>query len=322
MTSASIDPTTSGGAAADQTAHRVRTGPVFVVGRFRSGSTMVWQLFRQQPGWTTYLEPLHEHLLGHVAAEPGPVDPTHLGVSDYWREYRALPRTQLEALARPWFGRSRFRLRADDVADDLAAYVGFLVASAPRVMLKFTRAEFRTPWLRHAFPDATIVQLIRSPRALWTSSLGRSHEGHEQDALAAGGYGTFLAYHEAIAADIGLHVDGHPYRRFYAHSLLAAADALAHVDDTWRYEDIVADPRGWADRHQLFAADAPATTSRLHSRSVAARFHTDDWYDAHEHEVARWVIEQGVSEQVLGWSDADRLDRAIRLLRPTGTTPA
>lgn len=321
MTSPSSEPT-PGLAAAGGVAPPVRTGPVLVVGRFRSGSTMVWQLFRRQPGWTAYLEPLHEHLLAHVAAEPGPVDPTHVGVSDYWREYRDLAPAALEALVRPWFGRSRSRLDTSDEADDLVAYLGFLVASAPRVMVKFTRADFRTPWLRQAFPDATIAQLIRSPRALWTSSLGRSHAGDEDKALEAGGYGTFLAYHEAIASDIGLHVEGHPYRRFYAHSLLATADGLGHVDDVWRYEDIVADPQRWADRHRLFGAGAPASTERLHTRSLAAGFHTDAWYDAHEHEVAQLVAERGLSEQLLGWDDAGRLATAARLLRTAPQTAA
>src|SRR5262245_55459716 len=34
--------------------------PLFITGRFRSGSTLLWQLFRALPGVTCYYEPFNE----------------------------------------------------------------------------------------------------------------------------------------------------------------------------------------------------------------------------------------------------------------------
>jgi hypothetical protein len=37
-----------------------KPAPVFVTGRFRSGSTLMWSLFRNVPGCTAFYEPLNE----------------------------------------------------------------------------------------------------------------------------------------------------------------------------------------------------------------------------------------------------------------------
>src|SRR5437868_4059285 len=34
--------------------------PIFITGRFRSGSTLLWNIFRHTPGCTSYYEPLNE----------------------------------------------------------------------------------------------------------------------------------------------------------------------------------------------------------------------------------------------------------------------
>jgi hypothetical protein len=155
-------------------------------GAVSHGTTMVWNLLRRQPGWRCFLEPLHEHLLELTRRESDPTDVSHLGVERYWDEYRSLPLGRLAGLYKSWFGRSDFRLDVGSNAPDLADYLSFLLNFGPRSMLKVTRADFRVPWIRHTFPEVTIALLCRSPRAVWTSSLGRSCRD-ESSALAAGG---------------------------------------------------------------------------------------------------------------------------------------
>src|SRR5437763_16548303 len=36
--------------------------PIFITGRFRSGSTLLWNIFRHIPGCTAYYEPLNERM--------------------------------------------------------------------------------------------------------------------------------------------------------------------------------------------------------------------------------------------------------------------
>jgi len=64
--------------------------PVFITARFRSGSTLLWNLFRHMPGITAYYEPLHPTLQLPSAARVPVGDPTHYGVDNYWSEYERI----------------------------------------------------------------------------------------------------------------------------------------------------------------------------------------------------------------------------------------
>ena len=64
-----------------------RSDVVIVTGRFRSGSTLLWNLFRQAGGFTAYYEPLNERRWFDPTARGDRTDSTHRNVSDYWREY-------------------------------------------------------------------------------------------------------------------------------------------------------------------------------------------------------------------------------------------
>ena len=58
--------------------------------RFRSGSTLLWNIFRNRKGKTAYYEPFNERRWFDPEARSSRVDATHRGVSDYWREYDGL----------------------------------------------------------------------------------------------------------------------------------------------------------------------------------------------------------------------------------------
>ena len=70
------------------TAHR--SDIVFITGRFRSGSTLLWNLFRQMDNCTAYYEPFNERRWFDSSARGNRMDATHRGVSDYWKEYDGL----------------------------------------------------------------------------------------------------------------------------------------------------------------------------------------------------------------------------------------
>jgi Sulfotransferase family len=258
----------------------VTDAPIFLVGQFRTGSTMFWNLLRTSPEpFTSYYEPFHESLL-HLVDDPELVTPhkADSDVDDQFTEYRSLDRSTLGSLWRPWFGRERFLLAADDLAPDMRDFIDFLVESSDRrVVIKFTRASFRVSWLRRQYPSATIIRLERRPRDVWTSMWGRGR------GLRGAKSGAFMEYTDMMARDIGLEVRGDPYRTFYALTRLADECAADVVDDRWEYESAVLDFHPWALRHLVetgLTRDVPAVSIR--TSSLGAEGHGSDWYDAQE----------------------------------------
>lgn len=144
--------------------------PVFVTGRFRSGSTLMWSLFRSIPQVTSYYEPFHERRWFDPAVRGTRVDPTHVGVTDYWAEYEGL-----EELDR-WFSEEwKFRhlyMPAEAWEPRMQRYIEILIErSRGRAVLQFNAVDFRLPWLRARFPGAPILHIYRHPRDQWCSTL-------------------------------------------------------------------------------------------------------------------------------------------------------
>ncbi|HZY89118.1 MAG TPA: hypothetical protein VFE78_30125, partial [Gemmataceae bacterium] len=54
-----------------------RSDVILITGRFRSGSTLLWNLFRNVPGCTAYYEPLNERRWFDPATRGSRVDRTH-----------------------------------------------------------------------------------------------------------------------------------------------------------------------------------------------------------------------------------------------------
>ena len=150
-------------------AHISRKG-LFVVGRFRSGSTAVWNVLRHVPGVTTYYEPCHDSLLEHLRAHTL-ADPSHIGVHEYWDEYVPIME-RLPEYYRRYFATQRLCLSEDADHPELEHYLRFLISSAPEgniAALKLNRMDLRLPWLRRRFPDTPILYIYRNPRDNWVS---------------------------------------------------------------------------------------------------------------------------------------------------------
>lgn len=147
-----------------------KPAPIFITARFRTGSTLLWTLFRHVDGCTSYYEPLNERRWFDPAARGDRMDATHLGAEEYWREYDGL--THLGRFYdERWIDRDLY-MDAHADAPNLRSYIDALVAAAPRrAVLQFNRVDFRLPWLRQQYPEATILHLYRHPRDQWCSSL-------------------------------------------------------------------------------------------------------------------------------------------------------
>ncbi len=143
---------------------------VFITARFRSGSTLLWNLFRRTPGCVAYYEPLNERKWFNPQTCGTQVDPTHREVDDYRKEYEGL-----EDLEDIWDGswpEHRLYLPADAWEPRLKRYIERLCEHAQgRPVLQFNRADLRVAWLRQQFPKAKLIHLYRHPRDQWLSVL-------------------------------------------------------------------------------------------------------------------------------------------------------
>ncbi|MGH7820503.1 MAG: sulfotransferase, partial [Candidatus Binatia bacterium] len=221
--------------------------PIFVTARFRSGSTLLWNLFRQVEGVTAYYEPFNERRWFDPRTRGDRVDGSHRFVADYWREYDGL--VSLGEHYREAWTRRNLYMDGSFWEPAMRRYVEILVeAAAGRPVLQFNRVDFRLPWLRENFPRALILHLYRHPRDQWCSSLLDPHrcpKDAPMDAFAP--HDVF--YLRAWARDLKFHFpfldEGtivHPYRLFYYVWKLSYLFGRRYAHHSLAFEDLVETP--------------------------------------------------------------------------------
>ena len=149
---------------------------IFISGRFRSGSSFMWQLFDQMAEYCAWYEPLHPQLLAAIEHTAPKAD--HVGIKDYWSAYREQP--SFKETYQPDFATEQLYLEASDEAPELAAHISHLMElSAPRIpVLQFNRMDLRLPWLKAQFPQSVVIHTDRNPLQLYHSQ--RRHIVREQ----------------------------------------------------------------------------------------------------------------------------------------------
>lgn len=144
--------------------------PIFITGRFRSGSTLLWNLFRNLPDHTAYYEPFNERRWFDQSQRGGHTDNTHRGVIEYWSEYQGMD--ELTHLYNEDWIRNRLYMSNTSFDYRMKHFINTLIAGTDgRAVLQFNRVDFRLPWLRANFPKARIVHVYRNPRDQWCSTL-------------------------------------------------------------------------------------------------------------------------------------------------------
>ena len=161
----------------------MKQNPVFIVGRYRSGTSYFWHIFNQLDRFRAWYEPLHPQLPAQIKHTAPKAD--HVYIQDYWTAYRALD--DLSRHHRIEFGSERLYLTAQDSWPELRHYLDYLInASGDRQpVLQFNRMDFRLPWLTGFYPHAQLLYLKRNPIQLWCSQ--RKHiakDSHNDESYA------------------------------------------------------------------------------------------------------------------------------------------
>ena len=232
-----------------QAAGRDLASAVFVTGRFRSGSTLLWNLFRHVQGVTSYYEPFNERRWFDVAGRGTGVDQTHVGVSDYWAEYDCLSELGQYFDADWKFRHLYMPASAYDVR--MLRYIETMIQRAPgRPVLQFNEMDFRLGWLRAWFPGVPIIHIFRHPRDQWCSTLQDAARTAVQCRLSE-----FEAYDGFYlmrwARDLRhtfpfltMDSEAFAYELYYQVWKLSYLFGRHHAELSLRFEDLIADPRG------------------------------------------------------------------------------
>lgn len=267
--------------------------PVFLTGRFRSGSTLLWNIFRSVPGCTAYYEPFNERRWFRQEGRGDQVDATHQGVSDYWSEYAGL-----EDLGRyyreDWI---RYELYMDEKTfdPDMKRYITRLATvSRDQAVLQFNRVDFRLPWIKANYPDSPIIHIYRNPRDQWCSTLRDPMSYPPNSSTAEGFIDRF--YLQTWVRDLcqqfpflERYRNSHQYYNFYLLWRLSYSFGLQYADISVSMEKLTKEPSeqtrrifdtlGWSiDSSALDLSFVKPAASRWQE------YATDDWFAAIEDE--------------------------------------
>ena len=141
---------------------------VIIQGVFRSGTTALFEVLRQDKRFRCYYEPLHPDLLVRIRDAQN-ADPEH-PKAEYFAEY-GKHRARIEKLFRPRFASDDCILNASSDAPELETYLRFLVGTHENVILQFNRAFWCASWLKKIFSNAHFIHIIRDPRSVVWSQM-------------------------------------------------------------------------------------------------------------------------------------------------------
>jgi hypothetical protein len=223
-----------------------RDDVIIITARFRSGSTLLWNIYRNIEGCTAYFEPFHPRRPFDPLTRGNYTSPSHRKVSDYWQEYDGLEELGTY-FNREWHARNLL-MTATAWNPDMKRYVELLIEKAPgRPVLQFNRIDFRLPWFRQHFPRATFIHLYRHPRDQWYSSLRNPKIFTKTSSVAEFAQHDHYSIRE-WAFDLKPHfpfldwkVVSHPYEMFYFLWKLSYVFGVKYSHYSMAFENLIED---------------------------------------------------------------------------------
>ena len=223
--------------------------PIFITARFRSGSTLLWNIYRNAVGAHAYYEPLHEQLPELIKLNISPQS-RHFFVDSYFKQY---PNVDcLSRFHKIEFGVHRLFLETNDAYPEMRNYLNYLISFPPQnqtVVLQENRIDFRLPWIKSNFPEAILIHLYRSPRDQWISTI-QEYPGNidldiDSDPYRITTWSRDLLNQFPFLASPFIR---HPYQRHYYLWKLSYLMGKQHADFSLAYEDLISEPKGTIKR--------------------------------------------------------------------------
>lgn len=246
--------------------------PVFIIGRFRSGTSFFWHIFSQLPDYAAWYEPLHPQLLSHIKHSKPKAD--HVNIRDYWANYRSLP--DLADRHHVGFGSERLYLSAQDSWPELRSYIDFLLkASADkRPVLQFNRMDFRLRWLTGFFPAAKTLYLKRNPIQLWCSQRKHIPESQRNSESYADAYELmqWCADLAPLFPFLAPQPGRHAFYRFYLLYRLSVIMGTAHADGVIDLDEDVFNSDHYLEQLTSFDLDEDALKTARKLKHIPARY--------------------------------------------------
>jgi hypothetical protein len=266
-------------------------GVIFISSRFRSGSTLLWNIFRNAEGYTSLYEPFNERQWFNPKTRGDGVDSTHRGVTDYWREYQNME--DLTPLYNEDWIRSELLLDDKSHNPAMKQFIDKMIELSPnRPVLQFNRIDFRLPWLKAQYPKAKFIHLYRHPRDQWCSFLTDKQKMNKDDVQHTYEDGFYL---NSWCHDLSQHFPflsakqtPHPYMRFYYLWKLSYLYGKQYSDLSISYESLVTDTENvLADMLALVGdevSDAQELSKLIDVTSVGAwrRYADEGWFSQME----------------------------------------
>ena len=147
--------------------------PIFIIARFRSGSTMLWKLFSIVEEYAAYFEPLHESVDGYMYQLQ---HDEKLGHKNVIENPFGLFLLNWEKIGKSYKREVAFKniiLEKDEKYPVLERWISTLLTTAKSsekvAVFQFNRADFRIMWLKKNFPTARFIYLYRNPRNQYVS---------------------------------------------------------------------------------------------------------------------------------------------------------
>jgi len=222
-----------------------RDDMIFITGRFRSGSSVFWNVFRAQDKCTAYYEPFNERRWFDIKLRGNFVDKSHKGVNEYWAEYDDLPELA-NFYDEEWTWKS---LHMDKFSfnPNMKKFIDILIEKAKgRAVLQFNRVDFRLPWLRKQYPNAKILHIYRNPRDQWLSFLTNKKDMNANDVqetyIDAFYLNTWCKDLSQQFPFLSSRVTPHPYMRFYYLWKLSLMYGYEYSDSSISLEELVSSP--------------------------------------------------------------------------------
>jgi hypothetical protein len=162
--------------------------PIFIHSLFRTGSTYVWNKFRQDKRYHCYYEPFHQILaiLDVHNLSPWSGDQKIITRSmrhpdlnrDYLFEYRGLCKEGQKGVTYFKKSFSFDNFLDNDVNPDQKKYVDSLIENAgnKRPLLQFNRSALRIRWFKKYYPSDLHIYLVRNPLDQFNSYLSMAEE--------------------------------------------------------------------------------------------------------------------------------------------------